>query len=148
MWNLFDDNDLNEMECRLKEAIIWTAKATHENDDSIAYVECFLALEAILMEQDGFINKSITAQISEYVAFLLCKELDKRIALEKKLKQLYKIRSAIAHGKNINNISMEVRDIFKIVKHVIYLILYADKNTRKFKNIKELRDFITILKFK
>lgn len=147
VWGLLEKQNLNDMEMRIKEAIIWLSEATHQNDDGIAYMQCFLALEAILMEQDGFINKSITAQISEYVAFLLGIEREERIKIEKEMKELYSIRSSIAHGKNKKGIDQELKRIFMIVKLIVLRFL-NDKRLIKICNIKELRELITNLKFK
>lgn len=147
VWELLENQNLNDMEIRIKEAIIWLSEATHQNDDAIAYMQCFLALEAILMEQDGFINKSITAQISEYVAFLLGIEREERIRIEKEMKELYSIRSSIAHGKNKKGIDQELKRIFMIVKLIVMRFL-NDKRLIKICNIKELRELITYLKFK
>ena len=147
VWELMENKNLNDMEMRIKEAIIWLSEAAHQNDDGIAYMQCFLALEAILMEQDGFINKSITAQISEYVAFLLGIEREERIRIEKEMKELYSIRSSIAHGKNKKGIEQELKRIFMIVKLIVLRFL-NDERLIKIRNIKELRELITNLKFK
>ncbi|WP_077609233.1 HEPN domain-containing protein [Clostridium sp. Marseille-P2415] len=147
VWDLMEKQYLNDMETRVKEAIICISEATHQNDDGIAYMQCFLALEAILMEQDGFINKSITAQISEYVAFIIGKERNERISFEKEIKDLYTIRSSIAHGKNKKVISQELERIFIIVKIIIAKFL-TDKKLMSIRNVKELRAHITDLKFK
>ena len=146
VWELMEKQYLNDMETRVKEAIIWISEATHQNDDAIAYMQCFLALEAILMEQDGFINKSITAQISEYVAFIIGKDKDERISFEKEIKDLYSIRSSIAHGKNKKGISQQLVRIFIIVKTIIVKFL-IDKKLMSIRNVKELREYITDLRF-
>lgn len=146
VWDLLEKKHLNDMESRLKESIIWISEASHQNDDAIAYMQCFLALESILMEQDGFINKSITAQISEYVAFIIGTGKNERISIEKEIKELYSIRSSIAHGKNKKGIDQQLIRIFLIVKIVIFKFL-IDKELINIHNVKELREYITDLKF-
>ncbi|MFR3728377.1 hypothetical protein [Lacrimispora sp.] len=147
VWSLMGKQDLNDMQKRIKEAIIWISEATHQNDDGIAYMQCFLALEALLMEQDGFINKSITAQISEYVAFILSEEKRERIIIEKEIKRLYTIRSSIAHGKNKKDVYVEIEKIFGTVKAIVVKFL-TDKKLMGIHNVRELREYITDLKFK
>lgn len=134
------------MESRLKASIIWISEAAHQNDDAIAYMQCFLALESILMEQDGFINKSIAAQLSEYVAFIIGTGKTERKGIEKEIKDLYSIRSTIAHGKNKNGIDQQLDRIFLIVKIIIFKFL-TDKKLMNIHNVKELREYITDLKF-
>lgn len=146
VWSLMEKKDLNDMEKRIKEAIIWISEATHQNDDGIAYMQCFLALESLLMEQDGFISKSITAQISEYVAFILSEEKIERINIEKEIKRLYAIRSSIAHGKNKKDVYVEIEKIFGTVKSIVVKFL-TDKKLMSVHNIQELREYITDLKF-
>lgn len=146
IWDLLEKKYLNDMESRLKESIIWISEASHQNDDAIAYMQCFLALESILMEQDGFINKSITAQISEYVAFIIGTGKNERISIEKEIKELYSIRSSIAHGKNKKGINQQLIRILLIVKIVIFKFL-ADEKLMNLHNVKELREYITDLRF-
>lgn len=145
-WYIMEKTDLNDMEKRIREAIIWIAEATHQNDISISFIQCFLALEAILMEQDGLINKSIAAQISEYVAFLLGKDASDRIMMEKEVKRLYAIRSAIAHGKSKTKINSDLDKIFDIVRKIIVKFLTND-NLISIHNVRELREHVTNLKY-
>ncbi len=146
VWDLLEKKYLNDMESRLKESIIWVSEASHQNDNAIAYMQCFLALESILMEQDGFINKSITAQISEYVAFIIGTGKNERISIEKELKELYSILSSIAHGKNKKGIDQQLVRMFLIVKIIIFKFL-TDKKLMNLHNVKELREYITDLRF-
>lgn len=146
VWDLLEKKNLNDMESRLKESIIWVSEASHQNDNAIAYMQCFLALESILMEQDGFINKSITAQISEYVAFIIGTGKNERISIEKEIKELYSIRSSIAHGKNKKGIDQQLVRMFLIVKIIIFKFL-TDKKLMNLHNVKELREYITDLRF-
>jgi len=63
------------------------------------------------------------------------------------MKELYSIRSSIAHGKNKKGIDQELKRIFMIVKLIVLRFL-NDKRLIKICNIKELRELITNLKFK
>lgn len=146
VWELLEKSDLNDMEKRIREAIIWISIASHENENSIAFLQCFLALEAILLVQDGFINKSIAAQISEYTAFLLSNDSQKRIVIEKLIKKLYSTRSAIAHGKKKSDIDSDIIKIFFLTRALIIKFL-SDENLKKIHKINELCDYITKLKF-
>ncbi|RHB47670.1 hypothetical protein DW886_03685 [Enterocloster aldenensis] len=146
VWTLLENSDLNDMEKRIREAIIWISMASHENENSVAFLQCFLALEAILLVQDGFINKSIVAQISEYMAFLLSADSNKRIAIEKEIKKLYSIRSAIAHGKKKSDIDSDIIKIFSLTRTLIVKFL-CDESLQQIHKISELCDYITKLKF-
>lgn len=146
VWALLENSELNDMEKRIREAIIWISMASHENENSIAFLQCFLALEAILLVQDGFINKSIVAQISEYIAFLLSADSKKRIAIEKEIKKLYSTRSAIAHGKKKSDIDSDIIKIFSLTRTLIVKFL-CDESLKQIHKISELCDYITKLKF-
>ena len=76
--------------------------AVAEKENSVAFTQAMYGIESLLQyEQKGeMISKSIVASIAENVAFLLGCNFDERKELEKQFKELYGIRSKIAHGKD------------------------------------------------
>lgn len=146
IWELMEKADLNDMERRIREAIIWFSMASHENDNSIAFLQCFLAIEAILLVQDEFINKSIVAQISEHAAFILGTDSQERITIEKKFKKLYAIRSAIAHGKKKSNIDSYIKEIFSLT-HILIINFLGKDSLKHMQKIDEFSEYMTKLKF-
>ena len=87
--------------------------AVAEKENSVAFTQAMYGIESLLQyEQKGeMISKSIVASIAENVAFLLGCNFDERKELEKQFKELYGIRSKIAHGKSNDISAYEVLDV-------------------------------------
>ena len=64
-------------------------------------------------------NKSIVASISEDIAFLLGRNFDDRTKYEKEFKEIYSIRSKIAHGKSAEITSYQVLDVINMAKLLV-----------------------------
>jgi hypothetical protein len=102
IWSIFDARSPSEMKQRVLLAIDWIGESYGENVVSSAFIKAAIALEILFNEQkNDFLSKGIAAQISESVALLLGSDLDSKLGTEKRLRELYGIRSGIAHaGKN------------------------------------------------
>lgn len=102
LWNLLRVQSHSEIERRLLLAIEWIGKGIYDLDSTKSFVQYIFALEAILQKQDRvLIQPSIVSQIAETAAFLLAEDYEKRCEIEKLVKDLYGVRSAIVHsGKN------------------------------------------------
>lgn len=99
IWSLLA-RDPNDWERRLLKAIDWIGKALHDPNPDDAFVQYVFALEALLVfdEKGTSFGPSIVHNIAESTAFVLGRTLEGRIEIEGKIKGLYGIRSAIAHG--------------------------------------------------
>lgn len=102
VWGMFDAASPSEIKQRVLLAIDWIGESYGENVASSAFIKAAIALEILFNEQKSeFLSKGIAAQISESVALVLGSDLDSKMGLEKRMRELYGIRSGIAHaGKN------------------------------------------------
>jgi hypothetical protein len=93
-----------------------------------AFIKAAIALEIIFTytERD-IITPSIMNQISESIALILGSSVDERLKLEKRVKELYGLRSKIVHSgkKDINQADYET--LLEIARSVIIRILTSDK---------------------
>ena len=100
--NILNKKEKNEIETRIVNAVNWAGMAVSEKNNSVAFTQAIFAIESLLQQQikGEIFNKSIVASISEDIAFLLGKNFDERKKYEKDFKELYSVRSSIAHGKS------------------------------------------------
>lgn len=136
----------SNIEKRIKSAVSWIGQALINSDITEGFLELAIALETLLIFQDGFISKSITAQLAEFAAFLTETELLKRIEVQKKVKDLYRKRSAIVHSFSTNIEEKDFQSLLEILKIIIhkYFILIE---TEKIKEINDINSHIERLRF-
>jgi len=119
---LFNSINHTGVECNLIRAIHWYIKGEREHDRASAFMYFTMALEALLTSSgEGIQNK-----IAESVAFIIGDSLQKRLDIRKKVKELYGIRSKIAHGrKSQTPVSItDVRFQRDIVQKTILFFLF------------------------
>ena len=99
IWPLITKADKTELERRLIQAIEWIGKGVHDKDKSKALVQFVFSIEGML-QYDGktLITPSIVSQLSDWLAFIIQDQPDKRKQIAKYFKGTYKKRSAIVHG--------------------------------------------------
>ena len=102
------------------------------------------AIEAMLQNDKGFITKSITAHIAEYGAFILSDKKDERIKLEKRIKEIYGVRSGIAHGHKKEDFMLN--EAFYIAKMIVIEFL-KNSELKKIKDMDELKRWVDDKKF-
>ncbi|MDP1879981.1 MAG: HEPN domain-containing protein [Parachlamydiaceae bacterium] len=146
VWGLIT-KDRNDIEKRIFIAIEWVGKAVQEIDKSKSLVQFIFAIEAMLQpDKREFVSPSIVSQLSEWSAFIINDEKEKRKEIAKYFKDLYSIRSAIAHGAS-KEVSM---DSLQIALQIIKLIILAFLTQEPYKNMQkfdELQNVMTDLKF-
>jgi Apea-like HEPN len=116
--------DATDFEKHILRCAEWTGQAIADSNPASALVKAAIALEVLFSGQEkGMITPSITAQIAEGSAFLLGTGRDSRIHLEREVKRLYGIRSAVVHsGKD----SVNQEDLFsfiRICRSIVVLLL-------------------------
>jgi hypothetical protein len=146
IWGLLDKSDHNEIEKRVLRAIDWIAMAIGEEQPSIAFVQCAFAIEHLLLHQEGFITKSIVAQISEYAAFIVGHDKDSRKDVADTFKQLYGIRSKIAHGIQADSIDSELQEIVWLSKQIVINLLIKPE-LKGITTTKMLGEWITNMRY-
>ena len=101
LFSIMEKSDLNDIESRIIRSISWLGKGLREVDDSKLFIQLMFAIESLLNYRSGeIIEPSILSKISEFIAFTLGKDYETMVKLEKEFKDLYVIRSALAHGES------------------------------------------------
>ncbi len=97
IWNAAtEDADL----LRLRSAIEWAFEGEHASEPSASLVESFIALEALLGEEEAesIANGRITDRLADRYAFLVGTTAMDREQKRDAFKKLYKVRGRVVHG--------------------------------------------------
>ena len=120
VWDLYAKKNKTDKESRILNAILWVGKAHVELDNKIYFLELCFALESLLqVDTDKFINPSITYSISSNCAMIIADKYEDRKKVMSELKQLYSIRSKLAHGKNSDVSNLECDQLFKYISYLL-----------------------------
>lgn len=137
---LIIDDKINDYQDAILKSIHWFSKfwCETQSDNKLLYLA--IALEALLSE--AFATSSF---VSDRVAFILGENKETRIKLRNLTKQLYDLRSDIAHGNNINVVKeIDLNQLEKITRNIIQ---YCLNNRENFQTLKEFKSFIDNKKY-
>ena len=98
-------------------------------------------------DEKSAISPSIVSQLSEWLAFIIEKDFEKRKELAKYFKDVYRKRSSIVHGGENTVDIKDVQLALKTSKRLIYSLM-VKKPFNSFQNMKELSEYINELKFR
>lgn len=126
----------------LRHAIYWHATGERENSRERAFIYYTMALEAILTQSGSQV--SAQTAIAESIAIILGKSLKERLEFKKKAKELYRLRSQIAHGKMspVNPFDLEVQRYFS---YSTIKFVFSKRN--EFHRQEDIAQYIENLKF-
>lgn len=129
----------DEIENRILNAINWLGMAISEKNNAVSFTQAIFSVECLLQYQQSKepISKSIVATIGEAIAFLVGSSLEERSDLERRFKDLYGIRSSIAHGKGKPVSDIDVLDAIDLSKRVIVALLTKSelKSAKTFQSV-------------
>lgn len=121
------------LEKKIKNSLRWFREAMQEKNEVTSFLKMMISLESLLsFQEENFMTPSISHGISENVALILEKTVEKRTELYNILKELYSFRSAIVHNGNFSKINYSTK--IKLSNIVVALILELVRN-EKYKNI-------------
>ncbi len=136
-----------ELERHVLRCAEWTGQAMGDQNAASAFVKGAIALEVLFSANEkGVITPSIMAQIAESCAFLLGTFKWQPWEVEKEVKRLYGIRSAVVHsGKN----SVEEKDLNSLlwICRAVLIVLLSDSNLAEIISISQLADYFRHRKY-
>ncbi len=132
LFRFLDSDPASNLERRIKRAVSWVGQALRNLDLTEGFLELAIALETLLIFQDGFVSKSIVAQLAEFAAFLCETDSESRKKVNQKVKDLYKKRSGIVHSFETNIEFADFADLVRILRKIVreYFRLIDEKNLR------------------
>jgi hypothetical protein len=113
----------NELTKKVLLAVDWIGQSIAEKVASSAFIKAAIALEVLFSPKKEFISSSITAQISESVAMLLGSNAESRFQTEKEVKDLYGIRSKVAHEGKTDVAYADLAEVQHLAREVVIKML-------------------------
>ncbi len=101
----------SKYEKKLILAAEWIGKAINEVDYKNMIIYSFFAIETMIVTRD---SGSVTSQVAENTAFLIFDTIADRKSAIKGMKNFYKVRSKIVHGRNVENIEKVAEKVVEI----------------------------------
>jgi hypothetical protein len=143
VWGFTTKKKLNEFQKRIMLAVEWIGQSMADPSPPSAFIKAAIALEIIFTaSKKAIITPSIVNQISESIALILGSSVDERLKLEKRVKELYELRSNIVHSGNKDINQADYKTLLKIARSVIIKILTSDK----LNSVDSVEELYTILK--
>jgi hypothetical protein len=139
IWSLLAKKDISNWERKLIRSINWIGRSLRNSDINMAFLQMLFSLESLLvLDQKEFLSESITAKLSDTVAYVLSNDLTKRIEIAKQMKVFYDLRSKIVHFGSENISLSEFYSLFVLCKNVIISFFRVEE----LKEIKSNNDLI------
>ena len=137
---LITQEKINDYYDAILKSIHWFSQfwIEQQSDNKLLYLA--ISLEALLSE--AFATSSF---VSDRVAFILGQDKVSRLKLRDLSKELYSLRSNIAHGNNINVVREE--DLYQLETITRKVIQYALNNRNNFNSLKEFKSSIDDKKY-
>ena len=125
-------------------AFWWLGKQADEDSKEIRLLYSIFALEKLLSNSTSF--SSITAAVSEKCAFLLGSNSAERIRIFEKAKELYNVRSKLAHGSSVEPTEADVKTAHSLGINALLRIIELNRE-HKFSSVADLDVYINRIKF-
>lgn len=148
IWSLITLTRPCDIKRRILTSMEWIGKAAYDEDRSKALIQFVFAIEGLLQfKPKDFLSQSIANQIGESLAFIVGEEVEERKNILKAFKEVYKLRSAVAHGVN-KTITLEDLALAKFLSKALIAKLLTGEPFKDMATIEQLEEYITTLKFK
>jgi hypothetical protein len=139
-----DTNDLEKHVIRCAE---WTGQAISEPNAASALVKAAIALEVLFSANEkGVITPSIMAQIAESCAFVLGTDETSSVGIERRVKHLYSVRSAVVHSGKDSVDEKDLNDFISICRRLVILLL-SKEEFAKITSMSQLADYFKSRKY-
>jgi len=143
VWGFTTKKNLNKFQEKIMLAVEWIGQSIADPSPPSAFLKAAIALEIIFTyNEKEIITPSIMHQISESIALILGSSVDERLKLEKRVKELYGLRSRIVHSGNKDISQADYKTLVEIARSVIRKILTSDK----LNSVDSVQNLYTILK--
>jgi len=135
-----EETELTDIGKRIKSALLWYGRSIDEINKCKQFLHASIALESLLTPESQ--EERIASTIAEYSAFLLGRDSQSRLNLETLLKQLYKVRSGIVHGRITYVGEYKVSQI----RSVVWALLFKFMDLIKKKKLRSYNDLLEYIK--
>lgn len=119
------EGSCSDMENKLLDGIHWLGEAAKPDTNHARFVKISVALETLIggePKDEELKVRGITAMLAERAAFIVGKDLDDRLKIDKDIRRYYRTRSGIVHGRK-RDIPLSDIDNFGILVRCVALAL-------------------------
>lgn len=139
-------SQLTEMQKRIRHAVYLCGLSMQTVDLSVGYFLCIAALESLFCKQENpYVSPSISQQMIEAFCFLIVDEDNRRECFDN-MRDLYRNRSAVAHGGE-KEISVDDIVRARVCLFMAVQKLLMDESLSKIATISDLQSLIKDIKF-
>lgn len=149
IWTMLESASLSEIEKRITTAVEWVGRALGDRDRTRSFVQTMFAFEALFNYEADRSSKfapSLGHGMSEIAAFVLGTDARTRRTVWSRLKDLYGVRSGVAHGAGVRVGRQDHDDALRLVRELIQRLL-TDGTFRGLASLADLRDWVTDRRF-
>ncbi|MGA2299228.1 MAG: hypothetical protein ABSG77_00885 [Candidatus Acidiferrum sp.] len=137
----------NQFEVHVVRCAEWTAQAMSDPNAASAFVKAAIALEVLFSANEkGVITPSIMAQIAESCAFLLGDSAASATEVEREVKRLYGIRSAVVHSGKDSVANSDLNALIRICRDVV-IVLLSSKELENVVSMETLAEHFKVMKY-
>lgn len=138
----FDSDGVNALERKILRSVEWMSQALIEPNPASAFIKAATSLEVLFgSNEKGVITPSIMAQISESCAHILGDSTESCLRVEKDVKRLYGVRSAVVHsGKD--DVSLADLDTFIHYGRQVVLNILQYEEYEQINSVEKLQEFL------
>jgi hypothetical protein len=130
----------NDLEKHIVRCAEWTGQAIAEPNEAAALVKAAIALEVLFSANEkGVITPSIMAQIAESSAFLLGTDSASSMGIEREVKRLYGVRSAVVHSGKDAVDPKDLNAFIRICRRLV-LRLLSEEEFRQMDSVSRLAE--------
>lgn len=133
-------SSITEYERLLLQAVHWISNASKQDEIENSLLSLFISLESLFTTAEY----PITNIIAESAALIISTNLNDRILIKKKIKKLYTLRSAVAHGGKKPIKDSDILELTNITGNIIIILL---QKTDELNKKDDLTKWIEELKF-
>ena len=126
---------------RVLTAANWIGSAIKGGKNSMGFVSCIIAIEALLQADQGLITPSIGSQVREGAAFILGRNFNNRMRIHRIMNRLYGLRSSAVHGGDSEIGDLDFENALSISKELVSKFL-LDSHLKKISSTEEYTDYI------
>jgi len=146
---LIADNDLGltKMQKKFLNGVRWIGEATKPDALPARYLKLATALEYLVggePNEEHLTTRGITATLAERTAFLIGKDQDHRLSIDREVRKYYGIRSEIVHGDRDEIDGTEFAKFGSLVRLIVFALC---QKLSYFKNVNDLQKWVTRLRY-
>ena len=136
------DTTITEMQRKFLSGLRWIGEGTKPDTLAARYLKISTALEYLIGGESSIeylTTRGITATLAERAAFLIGKDKDQRISIDRAVKKYYGLRSKIVHG---NRDAVDQSDFLEFGLLVRQIALTLCQKVSSFSGVDDLQKWV------